>query len=288
MSKKKRMGLRYFILSFLITFSVVTVIAFLALMQVLNPAPAQSITEKVPKIEHSFSESDSITVLVTGYSRKQPQTAYYSLVRLDAPNQRVLVTSLPAETVISDQEGQSTLTEIAAYSGSSALTAKLSEALNVEIDRYLRIEETAFSDLVDSFGAVTYVCPKRVEYYDQNGFLAYSMSEGKHVFFGEKLCGLIKYSGSNSAERANEQSKILCELFSQRISSGAYTDIQAVFEELIGSCESSINAFDFEARRAALEQIVKDKDIRFTTIEFVPTDDNTLNEEYLKSLSVYR
>jgi len=288
MSKKKRMGLRYFILSFLITFSVVTLIGFLALMRVLNPAPAQSITENVPKIEHSFSDSESITVLVAGYSRKQPQTAYYSLLRLDAPNQRVLITSIPAETVISDTEGQSTLSEISAYSGLSALVGKLSEALNVEIDRYLRIEETAFSDLVDSFGAVTYDCPKRVEYYDQNGFLAYSMSEGRHIFFGEKLCGLIKYSGENEAERANEQTSVLCALLSQRISSGAYTDVQAVFGQLIASCESNINAFDFEARRTALEQIVSDKDILFTAVEFIPNSDNTLNEEYLKDLSIYR
>ena len=281
------MGLRFFVLSFLATFSLITLVGFLVLMRVLNPTPAQSITENIPKIEHTFKDSDSMTVLAIGYSRKDPQRSYYSLIRLDAPSGRVYVSTIPADTKISEPEGRQTLSEISAYSGSASLLEKLETALDITIDRYLRIEETALSNLVDELGAVTYDCPQRVEYYDENGFLAYSMSEGKHVFFGEKLCGLIKYSGKNETDRANEQSNILCSLFSQRLSSGKYDDVQTVFELLLASCESNINAFDFEARRAALEQITKDKHLTFIAVPF-SAEENVPSDEFLKSLSVYR
>ena len=288
MADKKRMGLRFFVLSFLATFSMITLVGFLVLLRVLNPAPAQSITENIPKIEHTFKDSDSMTVLAIGYSRKDPQRSYYSLIRLDAPSGRVYITTVPAETKIDELEGRQTLSEISAYSGSVSLLEKLETAFNLTIDRYLRIEESSFISLVDELGAVTYDCPKRVEYHDENGFLAYSMDKGKHVFFGEKLSGLIKYSGENETERANEQSNILCSLFSQRLSSGKYDDLQTVFELLLAGCESSINAFDFEARRAALEQITKDKDIEFIAVPFSAEQDNTPSDEFLKSLSVYR
>lgn len=287
MANKKRMGLRFFVLSFLLTFSLITLVGFLVLMRVLNPTPAQSITENLPKISHTFTDSDSITVLAIGYSRKDPQTAYYSLIRLDAPNQRVLVTSIPADTVIGEREGQKTLSQISAYSGSSLLVDKLSTALDVKIDRYLRIEESAFSSLVDELGAVTYDCPKDVKHYDESGFLAYAMSKGKHVLFGEKLAGLIKYSGEDEIERANEQSNILASVFSQRLSSGKYDDFETVFELLMASGESSINAFDLEARRAAFEQITKDKDLSFVAVPFC-SEQNVMTEGYLKSLSVYK
>ena len=283
MLNKKRMGLRFFVLSFLISFSLITLVGFLVLMRVITPAPAQSITENLPKITHTYTDSDSITILAIGYSRKDPETAFYSLIRLDAPNQRVVVTSIPAETEISDKEGQKTLIEIATYGGSSLLAERLSAALDVTVDRWLRIEESSFSSLVDELGAVTYDCPQKVEYRDENGFLAYSMSEGKHVFFGEKLTGLIKYSGLTATERANEQSSILVSLFSQRLKSGKYDDFQTAFELLMASCETNVNALDLEIRRAAFEQITKDKDISFTALPFLEN-----REEYLKSLSAYR
>lgn len=278
------MGVRYFVLSFLITFSVVTLIALAVLSRVLNPAPAQNITENVPKMEHNYTDSDSITVLCIGYSRKQPQTAFYSLIKLDAPNRRVLITSIPADAKL----GEKTLTETASYSGSATATDTLAKAFDVKIDRYLRIEETAFSSIVDTLGAVTVDLENAVEHYDENGFLAYSMNKGKHVFFGEKLCGLIRYSGRDETERANAQSEILASLFSQRLEAGKYDDPQKIFETVINSSETNINVFDFENRRAAIEQIVKDKDFSFTTIPFSSNEDNTPSEEYLKSLSAYR
>lgn len=284
MSKNKKMGVRYFVLSFLITFSVVTLIALAVLSRVLNPAPAQNITENVPKMEHNYTDSDSITVLCIGYSRKQPQTAFYSLIKLDAPNRRVLITSIPADAKL----GEKTLTETASYSGSATATDTLAKAFDVKIDRYLRIEETAFSSIVDTLGAVTVDLENAVEHYDENGFLAYSMNKGKHVFFGEKLCGLIRYSGRDETERANAQSEILASLFSQRLEAGKYDDPQKIFETVINSSETNINVFDFENRRAAIEQIVKDKDFSFTTIPFSSNEDNTPSEEYLKSLSAYR
>ena len=284
MSKNKKMGVRYFVLSFLITFSVVTLIALAVLSRVLNPAPAQNITENVPKMEHNYTDSDSITVLCIGYSRKQPQTAFYSLIKLDAPNRRVLITSIPADAKL----GEKTLTETASYSGSATATDTLAKAFDVKIDRYLRIEETAFSSIVDTLGAVTVDLENAVEHYDENGFLAYSMNKGKHVFFGEKLCGLIRYSGRDETERANAQSEILASLFSQRLEAGKYDDPQKIFETVIQSSETNINVFDFENRRAAIEQIVKDKDFSFTTIPFSSNEDNTPSEEYLKSLSAYR
>ena len=284
MSKNKKMGVRYFILSFLITFSLVTLIALAVLSNILNPAPAQKITDDVPKMEHNYTDSDSITVLCIGYSRKEPQTAYYSLIKLDAPNKRVLITSIPAETKLGDK----TLAETASYSGSAAATDTLAKTLDVKIDRYLRIEENSFSSIVDSLGAVTVDLENAVEHYDENGFLDYSMNKGRHVFFGEKLCGLIRYSGKDGVERANEQSEILASLFSQRLKAGKYDDPQKIFETVVNSSESNINVFDFENRRAAIEQIVKDKDFSFTVIPFSENEDKTPTEEYLKSLSAYR
>ena len=284
MSKNKKMGVRYFLLSFLITFSVVTLIALAVLSNLLNPAPAHNITDNVPKFEHNYTDSDSITVLCIGYSRKQPQTAYYSLLKLDAPNKRVLVTSIPADTKI----GEKTLTETASYSGSAAATEALAKALDIKIDRYLRIEETSFSSIVDTLGAVTIDLENAVEHYDENGFLDYSMNKGRHVFFGERLCGLIRYSGKDETERANAQSAILASLFSQRLESGKYDDPQKIFETVINSSESNINVFDFENRRAAIEQITKDKDISFVTISFAANEDKTPSEEYLKSMSAYK
>lgn len=281
---KKKMGVRYFVLSFLITFSVVTLIALAVLSRVLNPAPAQNITSNVPKMEHNYTDSDSITVLCIGYSRKQPQTAYYSLIKLDAPNRRILITSIPDNTKLDEK----TLAETASYSGSAKATEVLQEVLGVKIDRYLRIEETSLSSIVDTLGAVTIDLENAVEHYDENGFLAYSMNKGRHVFFGEKLCGLIRYSGKDETERANAQSDILVSLFSQRLEAGKYDDPQEIFETVVNSSESNINVFDFENRRAAIEQIVKDKDFSFIATPFSANEDKIPTEEYLKSLSAYR
>lgn len=283
MSKNKKMGVRYFVLSFLITFSLVTLIALAVLSRVLNPAPAQKITENLPKMEHNYTNSDSITVLCMGYSRKQPQMVFYSLIKLDAPNKRILITSIPADTKL----GEKTLTETASYSGSAMATEAVAEAFDVKIDRYLRIEETSFSSIVDALGAVTIDLENAVEHYDENGFLAYSMNKGKHVFFGEKLCGLIRYSGKDEIERANAQSEILASLFSQRLTSGKYDDPQKIFETVINSSQTNINVFDFENRRAAFEQMTKDKDFSFVAVPF-SADENIPSDEFLKSLSVYR
>ena len=150
------------------------------------------------------------------------------------------------------------------------------------------IEENSFSSIVDTLGAVTIDLENAVEHYDENGFLAFSMNKGRHVFFGEKLCGLIRYSGKDQIERANAQSNILASLFSQRLEAGKYDDPQKIFETVVNSSESNINVFDFENRRAAIEQIVKDKDFTFTAIPFIADEDQIPSEEYLKSLSAYR
>lgn len=286
--KKKRMGLRYFLLSFLITFSVITLIGFFVIAEVINPSQTLTPTDNVKKENYTFTDSDSFTLLCIGWQRDDVQAAFYSLIRLDAPQKRIYITSFPADTATGEKDGRKTARQTAAYGGTSALVASFEEVFDIEIDRFIKIEEASFAALADRLGSVTYDCGEKVEHYDENGFLEYSMSAGRHIFFGEKLCGLIKYSGNDEISRANEQSRILAAALSCWLDRTSPDELQALFELILSITDSNITAFDFENRKNALTKLLSQKDFSLHTVDFFADEKLCVTDKYTNSLSVYR
>ena len=248
--KKKNLHFRFFILSFLLTFGIVTAAGFLLLMSFLHPRPVQETVSDIPKARRDADES--FTVLAVGYTRQEPQNAVFFLFRLDAPTWTLRVAALDPETVIDTRSGRETVAETLTYAGASGLKERLAEVLQIPVGRVIRMEESGFASLIDRAGAVRLTLTESVEHIDENGVTDFLLGAGERLLTGEKLCGVIRYGNRLSLSAEAFGSAL------RQIAAGGESDAEALFSLVCDLSDSDLSVMDFAARRSVLTDCLTD------------------------------
>lgn len=253
--KNKKLSTRYFIISFLITFCLVTLFSFLSLIS--NDSKQTDLPLSDEKKQYIPSSSHDMTVLLIG----EGENRAYCLVKLSSQDRCIYAVSLPGEMPLKDR----TLTQTQSYLGAQFLKDALSEKLEITVERYVRVEEKMFVKILDTLGALKLKTNEDV-YSFENSF---SLSKGEHILPFEKVIGVMKYNTENGEEyRLNLQTQLICEIFNQKINAEKIPVASDFFNMAINLVDTDISAFDFDLRLDFVNEFLKNPKAEALEIEF--------------------
>ena len=179
------------------------------------------------------------TFLVAGIDSFSNNTDVLMLASLDTENGKISIVQIPRDTYINKTVGgYSSLTRVNAIfsaeynnqvnKGISAktaktlamqdLTARLSEALCINIDEYVLIDTKGFRGVIDAVGGIDYDVPQDMFYEDPAQELYINLSKGYQHLSGEQCEQLLRYrSGYATGDigRVELRGDFMAEVFKQ-------------------------------------------------------------------------
>ena len=259
---KNNLNKRYFLISFLITFCLVTLFSFISLVspdkQTLTPAP------DTPKT-YTPTKTHDMTVLLIGEGKSKN----YALLKASAEQNTLYLMSLPNQMKINDK----TLSQTQEYLGAGYLKTTLNEHFGIEIDNFIRISEKTFVKVLDTLGAMPLKTSDDIFSYEHS----FSLSKGEHILPFEKVIGVMKHNTEQGENyRLNEQTKILCEIVNKKINLEKIPIPQEFFNMAINLVDTDITAFDFDLRRDFITAFLENPKAVPLEMEF--SEDYTLSD----------
>ncbi len=169
-------------------------------------------------------KAQDLTILVMGTDKTASRetlrgnTDTMLLVHLNAESHAVSVLSIPRDTRMAIP-GHRTFKVNAAnpWGGPDLAMATISNFLRVPIDRYLLVDLSAITALVDALGGIDVEIPKRMAYVDRTGGLRIDLSEGRQRLDGDQVESFLRFrhDGMGDIGRVSRQQALLREAMPQ-------------------------------------------------------------------------
>lgn len=254
MNQERRKTYRYFLLSFSIAFLVLSLLFFL-LMNAVHPKEPD-LTDTEPALGEASSyfpgREEALTVLFVGIGPDGTEGETFILARFDPARGKVPIITLPPETAVRNNERIETLAEVYRYGGADYSRRALAQTLNIDIDRYVRMDIPTFLVAAATVGTVEYNLPQEMV-LDNGGAVSITMSPGKQLLDGQRIVEIFryeKYEGGNLA-RCRNVSALTAEIVNQRMDIALSTVVDKVFEKLINLIDTDISYADYDDRKQA-------------------------------------
>lgn len=255
--KNKNIGARYFLISFLITFTLVTLFGVLSFFG--------TSTSDVIKTESEIEKPSpttlkSFTALLIGEGENERA---YSVLHFSEKDGEVHVFSLPEKMNL----GERNISETQKYGGAQSLCTELSNALGIEIDAYIRINKRGFIKLLDTTDVLYLSTEREVNYFSPDGY-TFSLSKGEHILSFEKVYDAMRFFSEDISEKMAFQSKVICEIITQKINSEKLPDPTDFFNLAVNIVDTNINAFDFATYEPSIRAFSQNPKANVVEINF--------------------
>lgn len=124
------------------------------------------------------------------------------LIRFDPIDRSVQMLSIPRDTQVPIPDyGVTKINAANVYGGASLAQNVVSEKLNgVEIDRYVRVDTSGLSALVDALGGIEVNVPKRMRYKDNTQKLNIDLYAGVQTLKGEQAEGFSRFRNDEEGD----------------------------------------------------------------------------------------
>ncbi len=143
------------------------------------------------------------------------------LLRFDPVNQRLVVLSIPRDTLTSiPGRGDAKINEANALGGPALTAQTISELLGgIQVDRYLRINVQGITKLVDALGGVTLYVPKEMKYRDDSQRLNIDLQPGQQHLNGQEAHDFLRfrYDALGDIGRVQRQQALMRALVEQTL-----------------------------------------------------------------------
>ena len=200
----------------------VVVISLVAVLAVAGAAFAwyiNSINSKLSKgIDSSLlnqlvaptKTDDPFYMLEWGADQSNYRTDSIILVRVDPPNKKVTLISIPRDTMVDmGEHGTQKINAAYSFGGASYMVEQVSKLAGVNISHYAELNFEEFTSIVDTLGGVEVTLPVAVSDMDYAGI---DLPAGTQTLNGEQALGLCRsrhaydaYGGGDFYRSANQR-----------------------------------------------------------------------------------
>jgi LCP family protein required for cell wall assembly len=250
---------RYFFLSFLLAFVLLSVLLY-ALARIARPGaegarvaePAEPIAAYLPTRE------DALSVLFVGLDAAGNSADTFLLARFDPAGGSVPIVAFPRETAVTNHGETETIAEVYRYGGAEYLRARMAESYGITIDRYARMDIGAFVAAADAVGAVEFELPTPLT-TEAEGAMPVTLSAGMQLLDGRAAANIIRFSGYEGGEldRCAMVADLTAEAVNQRMDIVLSALVDNVFRTIINLVDTDISYADYDDRRGAAVFLAK-------------------------------
>ncbi|NMF83283.1 LCP family protein [Nodosilinea sp. P-1105] len=141
------------------------------------------------------------------------------LVRIDPDSQSLSVLSIPRDTRVQiPGHGTDKINQANAEGGAALAAQTIAYNLgDIPIDRYVRINTTAFREMVDLVGGIEVNVPKRMEYTDQTQQLYIDLYPGWQTLDGDQAEQFARYRNNTGDIGRVQRQQLLLRAFRERL-----------------------------------------------------------------------
>jgi len=205
------------------------------------------------------------------------------LIRLDPSDRAVNILSIPRDTQVPiPNYGVTKINAANVYGGATLAQEVVSDKLNgVQIDRYVRLDTSGLSALVDVLGGVEVNVPKRMKYVDKTQKLNIDLYAGKQILNGEQAEGFARFRHDEEGDIGRiQRQQIILKAIKSKISNPA---VVFRFPEIIGVMQKHIDSnlsFDEMVAIATFSVSLKPEQIESNSLKGRPSEANEFRFSY--------
>ena len=201
----------------------------------------------------SAADSGVYTFLIVGMDKVGYNTDTIMVGSIDTVDHSIDVVSVPRDTLVNipgSVKKVNTLYSANLNSGGNGIDGMLDgfrDLLGFDVDFYAVVDLTAFVELVDAIGGVTYDVPVDMYYYDPTQDLNISIPKGSQWLSGEEALKVVRFrSGYASADigRIGTQQDFLKSVASQMLTLGNIPNLPkfiSIFTEYVDTDLTAAN-----------------------------------------------
>lgn len=242
--------------------------------------------------EYVPSSANNKTTLFIFDSEKRISGCCFLVVRMIADEQRMVVMPVPADTCAYVGGTEDSLYEFYRRGGAPQAVTAAENAVGIEIDYYMKLNNDSFSVIADIFGGVDFDVPYNLIYSNPDTGEETIIREGSTYLDSSMLRKVITYPLYNSGEeyRAKITGVLINDLINRNIDESFSSHVDDYFSAVINStAETNFTAYDYEEQSAAMKYVAS-SDGRVSQLVTVTGAYNAnglfvLDENFLKSLT---
>ncbi len=255
----KKLKIRFFILSFAVTFLVLALVSVLAVFALeknkKHDTDVALTQENVPIEESAVTPPDTQNKNLLFISLDEDKSAnMFLLIGFDAQNKAVNLTPLPPDTVMPNRQSK-TLGDILSADSENGVCLALSELLQTDISKYVKMNKAQLTEIIFSLGGVDLTFQSDISLTSSESGKALKFSKGKNFLDAVTLCSLIFSADENQLSPqyisafSDISQYVVEKLFSEYSQNGDDT----LFNTVVNSSFTNLNRFDYEADKEMLK-----------------------------------
>ncbi len=140
---------------------------------------------------------DCYTVLLSGLDASGGGSDTNLLMRLDVPERRIDLVSLPRDTLLHHEWYSNKLNYAYASGGMKLLRAEVENLLGIPVDHYITIDLKGFVALIDRLGGVDFNVPRDMDYDDPAQDLHIHFAKGPQHLSGRQAMEVVRWRKNN-------------------------------------------------------------------------------------------
>lgn len=252
MKDYKRLKFRYFVLSFSLSFLVLS-FTFWVLINLVHPKTPLSLIEQAQAAEEGPAyvpvQEDCMTVLFIGSDGDGAGS--FLIARFDPVTGKVPILTLPSNTLLRSADKEQMLHEAYKYGGADYTRKLIAQTLNITIDRYVRMNSQSLIECATVIGSVEYELPRKIEI--NTGASSIVMQKGLQLLDGRKVAALMRYADyeNGEEERCAHASELAAQIVNQRMDVALSTVADNIFSKVVNLIDTDISFPDYEKRKEA-------------------------------------
>ena len=142
-------------------------------------------------------KEDFYTILIGGMDNENGGSDTNILVAIDAKNKAINVLSLPRDTLLNVSWSVKKLNNACHHGGFERTMSEVSNLLGIPVDFYVTVDLSAFVELVDAIGGVTFDIPVDMDYDDPYQDLHIHFPAGQRLLNGEDALKVVRWRQNN-------------------------------------------------------------------------------------------
>ncbi|ELS31354.1 cell envelope-related transcriptional attenuator [Pseudanabaena biceps PCC 7429] len=205
------------------------------------------------------------------------------LIRFDPDTRSVDILSIPRDTQVPiPGYGVTKINAANVYGGAALAQEIVSEKLNdVEIDRYVRLDTSGLSALVDALGGIEVNVPKRMKYVDKTQKLNINLYPGLQTLNGEQAEGYARFRHDEDGDLGRiQRQQIVLKALKAKI---AHPSIVMHLPDLINIMKKHVDSnlsFDEMMAISTFSLTVKPDRIKANSLKGRPSEPNEFRYSY--------